>query len=90
MNEENRIMTVKDLHEWLGDLVEGGFGNMQVRMEDGYLHEDEVGVDTYHSEFRIKGMLYNLGDYAVCADLKKDVEAAFEKFSMETAGRYES
>lgn len=90
MNEENRIMTVEYLHKWLGELVDGGFGKMQIRCEDGYLHEDELGFDTYHNEARIKGMLYNLGDYALCSELKRGVEMAFEKFGIASSRRYES
>ncbi|MCD8398105.1 MAG: hypothetical protein LUD12_13155 [Lachnospiraceae bacterium] len=86
--EENKIMTVAFLHEWLGGLVEGGFGEMKIRCEDGYLHENELGFDTYHNEARIKGMLYNLGDYALCDELKKGINAAFEKFSIGESGRY--
>ncbi|MCD8159273.1 MAG: hypothetical protein LUD77_10405 [Clostridiales bacterium] len=89
-SDESRIMTVEYLYEWLEKLMDSGLGDMKIRCEDGYLHRDELGIDSYNNETRIIGMLYNRGDFKVCCELKNDIEKAFERFSIRSSKRYES
>lgn len=73
-------MTIVKLKEKLDKVVAAGYGDMQITLNDDVLHEDEVSFDFLGKRMRIRGMIYNSKDYERIAELRRDMEKAWEKF----------
>ena len=79
-------MTIKKLKKKIDKMVEAGYGDLPITLNDDVLHEDDISFDYLRDGMRIKGMLYNAKDYERLAELKMDVKKAWEKFSMNGVG----
>lgn len=73
-------LTIVKLKEQLDKVVAAGYGDMQITLNDDVLHEDEVSFDFLGKRMRIRGMIYNSKDYERIAELRRDMEKAWEKF----------
>lgn len=56
---ESNYLTVDSLAEKLNKLSEYGYGDMRIRCQDGYLHDDEIGFNYSTREILLRGLIYN-------------------------------
>lgn len=56
---ESNYLTVDSLAEKLNKLSEYGYGDMRIRCQDGYLHDDEIGFNYSTREILLLGLIYN-------------------------------
>ena len=75
-------MTIAKLSEQLNKMVAMGYGDLPITLNDDVLHEDDFGFNFVGGGMQIRGMLYNAKDYERLADLRRDIDKAWEKFSM--------
>ena len=80
-NTDNSEMTVEKLYNLLRNVVDAGYGNLPVRIQEDALHDDSITFYYYGDDKRmeIKGTLYNHPQYEKLNRFKEDVEKAWEE-----------
>lgn len=78
-----QVMTIAKLKEQVDKMVAAGYGDMPISLNDDVLHEGDF-VFSFIGEggMKIRGMIYNAKDYQRLANLRRDIDKAWEKFSM--------
>lgn len=56
---ENNIHTVDSLRKVLNEVSEHGYGDMKIKCQDGYLHNNEMTFDYINKNVIIHGFLFN-------------------------------
>lgn len=79
-NDYGQMMTVQSLHDYLENALEAGYGDMKIKLADGYLHEDELSGDYHNREVQLRGCLWHSDPYKRMCKFKQQVDEAFEKF----------
>lgn len=77
---ESNYLTVDDLLEKLNKLSEYGYGDMRIRCQDGYLHDDEIGFDYLQREISLRGLLYNQVPYKNVKKFYREVGKLCEEY----------
>ncbi len=77
---ETKITTIDYLRKILNDLSERGYGDMKIKCQDNYLHEDEIKIDCMHREVTFHGELYNFPPTKKVKEFRNAVQKAYEKF----------
>lgn len=84
---ENNVMTIQKLKDQLEKMTAAGYGNLPIKLKDDVLHEDDfVFRFIEDGGMEIRGMLYNSSQYKKFADLRSDMEKAWEKFASREYG----
>jgi len=74
-------MTIQKLKDQLEKMTAAGYGNLPIKLKDDVLHDDDfVFRFVGDGGMEIRGMLYNSFQYKKFADLREDMEKAWEKF----------
>lgn len=77
---ESNYLTVDDLLEKLNKLSEYGYGDMRIRCQDGYLHDDEIGFDYLQREILLRGLLRNQVPYKNVKKFYQEVGKLCEEY----------
>lgn len=77
---DNNFLTVDILLGKLKGLSEAGYGDMKIKCQDSYLHEDEIGIDFLAREILLRGYLYNFPITKRVNEFKDDIERAYRKY----------
>ena len=77
---ESNYLTVDDLLEKLNKLSEYGYGDMRIRCQDGYLHDDELGFDYLQREILLRGLLRNQVPYKNVKKFYQEVGKLCEEY----------
>ena len=72
-------MSVKELVEFLKKVEDAGYGDFKIKFEDGFLHDDECGINYMTKEVTIRGYIYNCDVIKKVRDFKASVDKAYEK-----------
>lgn len=72
-------MSVKELVEFLKKVEDAGYGDFKIKFEDGYLYEDECGINYMTKEVTMRGHIYNCDVIKKVRDFKASVDKAYEK-----------
>lgn len=79
--EDNSEMTVEKLYNLLRGVVDAGYGNLPIRIQENVLHDDSITFYYYGDDKRmeIKGMLYNHPQYEKFKRFEEDLEKAWKR-----------
>lgn len=78
-----QVMTIAKLKEQVDKMVAAGYGDMPIFLNDDVLHEGDFFFNFIgEGGMKIRGMIYNAKDYQRLADLRRDIDKAWDKFSM--------
>lgn len=76
----SEIATVDYLLDLFQKLSNDGYGNMKIKCNDGFLHEDEIFVNYHEGEISFQGLIFNIPISAKVSSFKYDIQKAYEKF----------
>lgn len=79
-NMDNNFLTVDILLGKLKELSKTGYGDMKIKCQDSYLHEDEIGINFLSREMLLRGYLYNFPIAKMVNEFKDDIEKAYRKY----------
>lgn len=77
---ENDFITVDSLRERLNALSEIGYGDMKIKCQDGYLHDDEIGYNYLDREVQFRGHLFNFPLTERVNKFRNGVEKLYQEF----------
>lgn len=77
---ENNILTVDGLIDKLNNLSRSGYGDMKIKCQDHFIHEDEIGFNYIAKEVLIRGMLYNFPVSEKVNEFNEDIQKAYRKY----------
>ncbi len=80
MNGKASEITVDYLLDLLTKLHDNGNGDMKIRCSDGFIHEDEIGINHIDNEIMFRGALFNFPIAEKIGAFKKDIDAAYRRF----------
>lgn len=74
-----KVVTLDYLLNLLQNLRNNGYdGNIKIKCQDNYLHEDEIKIK--QDEIELKGYLFNFSQANRIKEFKKDIERAVNKY----------
>ena len=76
----SKIATVDYLLDLFQKLSNDGHGDMKIKFQDGFLHEDEVSVNFQDEEVLLQGLIFNIPITEKIKEFKSDIQKAYEKF----------
>ena len=74
------IVTVDYLLNILQREHDGGHGDMRIKCQDGFLHEDEVIFKYAFNEIEFRGLLYNFPIAKRISEFYNDIDKAYRRF----------
>lgn len=77
---KNKFLTVDSLRKVLNKISECGYGDMRIKCQDGYLHDDEISFNYIAREILLRGFLYNFSPTEKIKEFKNDIENAYKKY----------
>lgn len=76
---ESDFLTVDTLREMLNKASEYGYGDMKIKCQDDYLHDDEITFVYSNREILLRGCLFNSPNIKKVQDFKNGVDKLYKK-----------